>query len=39
MHDALNPAINPRMNGKADSHDFDVFVTDVAAAWAPYFTQ
>lgn len=30
MTNAHNPATNPRMNGKADSHDFDVFVTDVA---------
>lgn len=32
MTNAHNPATNPRMNGKADSHDFDVFVTDVAAS-------
>lgn len=32
MKNAHNPATNPRMNGKADSHDFDVFVTDVAAS-------
>ena len=29
---AHNPATNPRMTGKVDSHGFDVFVTDVAAA-------
>ncbi|HEY4336705.1 MAG TPA: group 1 truncated hemoglobin [Puia sp.] len=32
MTNAHNPATNTRMNGKADSHDFDVFVTDVAAS-------
>ena len=32
MKNAHNPATNPRMNGKADAHDFDVFVTDVAAS-------
>lgn len=32
MKDAHDPAKNPRMNGKADSGDFDAFVTDVVAA-------
>ena len=32
MHDAHNPATNSRMNGKADSGDFDAFVKDVAAS-------
>ena len=32
MTAAHNPTTNPRMNGKADSHDFDVFVIDVAAS-------
>lgn len=32
MHNAHDPATNPRMTGKVNSHDFDVFVTDVAAS-------
>jgi len=32
MHDAHDPATNPRMNGKADSGDFDAFVADVVSA-------
>src|SRR6202000_3153598 len=32
MTNAHNPATNPRMTGKVDSHSFDVFVTDVAAS-------
>ena len=32
MHDAHDPAINSRMNGKADSGDFDAFVADVVTA-------
>lgn len=32
MHDAHDPATNPRMNGKADSGDFDAFVADVVTA-------
>lgn len=32
MHDAHDPATNPRMNGKADSTDFDNFVADVVTA-------
>ena len=30
MSDAHNPAVNPRMNGKATSADFDAFVDDLA---------
>ncbi len=29
MSDAHNPAVNPRMNGKATSADFDAFVSDL----------
>lgn len=29
MADAHNPAVNPRMNGKATSADFDAFVSDL----------
>lgn len=29
MSDAHNPAVNPRMNGKATSADFDAFVNDL----------
>jgi hypothetical protein len=29
MSDAHNPAVNPRMNGKASNADFDEFVTDL----------
>ena len=32
MTDAHNPATNSRMNGKADSADFDQFVADVVVA-------
>jgi len=32
MHDAHDPAANPRMNGKAGSGDFDAFVADVVTA-------
>jgi hypothetical protein len=32
MHDAHDPATNSRMNGKADSGDFDAFVADVVTA-------
>jgi len=31
MHDAHDPAVNNRMNGKATSADFDAFVTDLVA--------
>jgi len=31
MSDAHNPAVNPRMNGKATSADFDEFVVDLVA--------
>jgi len=31
MHDAHDPAVNSRMNGKASSADFDAFVSDLAA--------
>lgn len=31
MHDAHDPAVNPRMNGKATSADFDAFVDDLVA--------
>ena len=30
MHDAHDPAVNNRMNGKATSADFDAFVSDLA---------
>jgi hypothetical protein len=30
MSDAHNPAVNPRMTGKATSADFDAFVSDLA---------
>jgi hypothetical protein len=30
MHDAHDPAVNPRMTGKASSSDFDAFVSDLA---------
>jgi hypothetical protein len=29
MHDAHDPSVNPRMNGKATSADFDAFVSDL----------
>lgn len=29
MHDAHDPAMNPRMNGKATNADFDAFVADL----------
>ncbi len=29
MHDAHDPSVNPRMNGKATSADFDAFVNDL----------
>jgi len=32
MHDAHDPATNPRMNGKAENDDFDAFVADVVVA-------
>jgi len=32
MHDAHDPALNSRMNGKADSGDFDQFVADVVVS-------
>ncbi|HEY4205525.1 MAG TPA: group 1 truncated hemoglobin [Puia sp.] len=32
MHDAHDPAINTRLNGKIDSGDFDQFVADVVVA-------
>ncbi|HVZ57987.1 MAG TPA: hypothetical protein VG870_15105 [Chitinophagaceae bacterium] len=31
MHDAHDPATNPRMNGKAASDDFDSFLVDLVA--------
>ncbi|MBS1529467.1 MAG: group 1 truncated hemoglobin [Bacteroidetes bacterium] len=31
MHDAHDPATNPRMNGKATNADFDAFVSDLVA--------
>jgi hypothetical protein len=31
MSDAHNPAVNPRMTGKATSADFDAFVSDLVA--------
>jgi hypothetical protein len=30
MHDAHDPAVNPRINGKATNADFDAFVSDLA---------
>jgi hypothetical protein len=32
MHDAHDPAVNTRLNGKIDSGDFDQFVADVVVA-------
>jgi len=32
MHDAHDPATNPRMNGKAANDDFDSFIADVVVA-------